>query len=50
MAQRIWEADTAMPTLFCTQCGRENPDVNALQGIFASAGLYPKAVMRRLEW
>jgi HAD superfamily hydrolase (TIGR01459 family) len=30
--------------------GRESPDATALGDIFAAAGLYPKAVMRRLEW
>jgi len=30
--------------------GRETPDAAALGDIFAAAGLYPKAVMRRLEW
>ena len=30
--------------------GRESPDSAALGDIFAAAGLYPKAVMRRLEW
>ncbi len=30
--------------------GREQPDANALDEIFAAAGAYPKAVMRRLEW
>jgi HAD superfamily hydrolase (TIGR01459 family) len=30
--------------------GRERPDANALNEIFAAAGAYPKAVMRRLEW
>jgi HAD superfamily hydrolase (TIGR01459 family) len=30
--------------------GRDSPDANALGGIFASAGVYPKAVMRRLAW
>ena len=29
---------------------RDNPDAGALGGIFASAGVYPKAVMRRLAW
>jgi HAD superfamily hydrolase (TIGR01459 family) len=29
---------------------RENPDAGALGDIFAAAGLYPKAVMRRLVW
>ena len=29
---------------------RENPDAGALGEIFAAAGLYPKAVMRRLVW
>jgi HAD superfamily hydrolase (TIGR01459 family) len=29
---------------------RENPDARALGDIFAAAGLYPKAVMRRLVW
>ena len=30
--------------------GRENPDASALADAFAAAGLYPTAVMRRLEW
>jgi HAD superfamily hydrolase (TIGR01459 family) len=30
--------------------GRDSPDASALGGIFAAAGVYPKAVMRRLEW
>jgi HAD superfamily hydrolase (TIGR01459 family) len=30
--------------------GRDSPDAGALGGIFAAAGVYPKAVMRRLEW
>src|SRR5206468_6001210 len=30
--------------------GREKPDTAALGGIFAAAGVYPKAVTRRLEW
>src|SRR5256712_2625772 len=30
--------------------GRENPDAATLAGIFAVAGLFPKAVMRRLAW
>jgi HAD superfamily hydrolase (TIGR01459 family) len=30
--------------------GRDSPDAFALGGIFAAAGVYPKAVMRRLEW
>jgi HAD superfamily hydrolase (TIGR01459 family) len=30
--------------------GRESPDATALGDIFAAAGIYPKAVMRRLEW
>jgi HAD superfamily hydrolase (TIGR01459 family) len=29
---------------------RHNPDTAALAGIFAGAGLYPTAVMRRLAW
>jgi HAD superfamily hydrolase (TIGR01459 family) len=29
---------------------RDNPDANALAEIFAAAGLFPKAVMRRLVW
>jgi len=29
---------------------RDNPDASALADIFAGAGLFPKAVMRRLEW
>ncbi len=29
---------------------RDNPDAAALSGIFAQAGVYPKAVMRRLAW
>jgi HAD superfamily hydrolase (TIGR01459 family) len=30
--------------------GRDNPDAGALADIFAAAGLFPKAVMRRLAW
>jgi HAD superfamily hydrolase (TIGR01459 family) len=30
--------------------GRERPNASALDDIFAAAGVYPKAVMRRLEW
>jgi ribonucleotide monophosphatase NagD (HAD superfamily) len=30
--------------------GRETPDIAALDEIFAKAGAYPKAVMRRLVW
>jgi HAD superfamily hydrolase (TIGR01459 family) len=30
--------------------GREAPNASALGDIFAAAGLYPKAVMRQLEW
>jgi HAD superfamily hydrolase (TIGR01459 family) len=30
--------------------GRENPDPSTLASVFAAAGLYPAAVMRRLEW
>jgi HAD superfamily hydrolase (TIGR01459 family) len=30
--------------------GRDSPDAGALGSIFAAAGVYPKAVMRRLEW
>ncbi len=30
--------------------GREQPDAVALGGIFAAAGVYPKAVTRRLAW
>jgi HAD superfamily hydrolase (TIGR01459 family) len=30
--------------------GRDNPDPSTLASIFAAAGLYPAAVMRRLEW
>jgi len=30
--------------------GRDNPDAATLAGVFAAAGLYPKAVMRRLTW
>src|SRR5262245_1159122 len=30
--------------------GRDKPDASALGGIFAAAGTYPKAVMRRLAW
>ncbi|MEA2907129.1 MAG: hypothetical protein QOI12_4516 [Alphaproteobacteria bacterium] len=30
--------------------GRERPDASALGEIFAAAGTYPKAVMRRLAW
>jgi HAD superfamily hydrolase (TIGR01459 family) len=29
---------------------RDNPDAGALRNIFAEAGVYPKAVMRRLAW
>jgi len=29
---------------------RHNPDASALNGIFAASGVFPKAVMRRLEW
>jgi HAD superfamily hydrolase (TIGR01459 family) len=29
---------------------RDNPDASALSGIFAAAGVYPKAVMQRLAW
>jgi HAD superfamily hydrolase (TIGR01459 family) len=29
---------------------RDNPDADALAQIFAGAGLFPKAVMRRLRW
>jgi HAD superfamily hydrolase (TIGR01459 family) len=29
---------------------RDNPDASALADIFAAAGLFPKAVMRRLAW
>jgi HAD superfamily hydrolase (TIGR01459 family) len=29
---------------------RDNPDAKALAEVFAAAGLFPKAVMRRLEW
>jgi HAD superfamily hydrolase (TIGR01459 family) len=29
---------------------RDNPDADALAHIFAAAGLFPKAVMRRLAW
>ncbi len=29
---------------------RDNPDAAALRGMFAQAGVYPKAVMRRLAW
>jgi HAD superfamily hydrolase (TIGR01459 family) len=29
---------------------RDNPDAGALRDIFAQAGVYPKAVMRRLAW
>ena len=29
---------------------RDNPDAAALAGMFAEAGVAPKAVMRRLEW
>ena len=29
---------------------RDNPDAKALTEVFAAAGLFPKAVMRRLEW
>ena len=30
--------------------GRENPDPSTLASVFTAAGLYPAAVMRRLEW
>jgi HAD superfamily hydrolase (TIGR01459 family) len=30
--------------------GRDSPDPAALGDVFAAAGLYPKTVMRRLEW
>jgi HAD superfamily hydrolase (TIGR01459 family) len=30
--------------------GRDSPDTGALGDIFATAGVYPKAVMRRLAW
>lgn len=30
--------------------GRDNPDAGALSDIFATAGLHPKAVTRRLAW
>jgi len=30
--------------------GRESPDPAALGDVFAAAGLYPKTVMRRLQW
>ncbi len=30
--------------------GRENPDAAVLADIFAAAGLFPHAVMRRLVW
>jgi HAD superfamily hydrolase (TIGR01459 family) len=30
--------------------GRENPDAEALRQVFATAGLFPKAVMRELVW
>jgi HAD superfamily hydrolase (TIGR01459 family) len=29
---------------------RHNPDASALDGMFAASGVFPKAVMRRLEW
>ena len=29
---------------------RDNPDAHALAGMFAAAGLFPNAVMRRLVW
>lgn len=29
---------------------RDNPDAAAVRGIFSKAGVYPKAVMRRLAW
>jgi ribonucleotide monophosphatase NagD (HAD superfamily) len=29
---------------------RDNPSTSALSDIFAAAGLFPKAVMRRLTW
>ena len=30
--------------------GRERPDAQTLADIFAAAGMFPKAVMRRLAW
>jgi HAD superfamily hydrolase (TIGR01459 family) len=30
--------------------GRENPNPSALNDVFDAAGVYPKTVMRRLEW
>ena len=30
--------------------GRDNPDAKTLAAMFAAAGVYPKAVMRRLAW
>jgi HAD superfamily hydrolase (TIGR01459 family) len=30
--------------------GRESPDAQALADVFAAAGLFPRAVMRRLVW
>jgi hypothetical protein len=30
--------------------GRSDPDAAALAGIFAAAGVMPKAVMHRLSW
>ena len=30
--------------------GRDNPSATALAGVFAAAGLFPKAVTRRLAW
>ena len=29
---------------------RDNPDASALSDMFAAAGVFPKAVMRRLAW
>jgi HAD superfamily hydrolase (TIGR01459 family) len=30
--------------------GRDNPDPSTMSSVFAAAGLFPAAVMRRLEW
>ena len=30
--------------------GRETPDAAMLNGVFAAAGVAPRAVMRRLVW
>jgi HAD superfamily hydrolase (TIGR01459 family) len=30
--------------------GRDSPDAGALTGMFGASGIFPKAIMRRLEW